>query len=202
MPAFATLDDLAAVLGQTEEQVWESGADVVLDLATDLIRAEAKQHIDLVTNDQVELRGTWSHILRLPERPVVDVTAVRIRNGSVFASEFPLQANVDYRWDRMGLLRRVSYITGRLLSPVSGYWGGDMAVVDVTYSHGYAVVPDRIRALCVGVAARVVTNPKGVVRQTDARGPFSTTVQFDKLIPHFALTDHEKKVAQQFRRAA
>lgn len=198
MPAFATSDELAGVLGRDIGITALAGSDLVLQMASSLIQDEAKQQIVQVLNDSVSLRGTYDHVLRLPERPVLAVTAVRIRNGSIFASELPLQTNVDYRWDRMGLLRRVTYITGRLVSPVSGYWGGPMAVVDVTYSHGYAVVPDRVKALCLSVAARVLSNPRGVVSET--RGPFST--QFDRAIPHFTLNDHEKRVARSFRKVA
>jgi hypothetical protein len=192
--SFASVEDLEAVLGSSFDDPSEAAkAQTVLDLAASMIQDEAKQTISLVTDDVVELRGTWSHLLRLPERPVVDVTAVRIRNGSVFSAEVPLQVDVDYRWDRMGQLRRVSYITGRLLAPASGYWGGDMAVVDVTYSHGYAVVPDRVRTLCVGIAARVVSNPRGV---RESIGPYS--VQYDRAIPHFELTEAERRVARRF----
>lgn len=198
MVAFASVDELGQYIQQTFTTPQATSATLVLDVATSLIQDEAHQHIFQVNNDSVELRGTWDHILQLPERPVIDITAVMIRNGSIFAAEIPLAANVDYRWDRLGKLRRVSYLTGRLLSPTSGYWGGDMAVVDVTYSHGYTVIPTRAKALCLAIAARVITNPDGLVRETVGQ----YTAMFDRSVPGMSLTDHEKQVARRFRRGA
>jgi hypothetical protein len=52
-----------------------------------------------------------------------------------------------------------------------GGWGGPKATVVVTYSHGYEVIPDDIKGVCLSAAARAFTspglvNPAGVESET------------------------------------
>jgi hypothetical protein len=190
--AFAVAADLATFLGT---DVDAARADEVLADATAAIKGYTRQTIEAVPNDDVVLRGTWSQELWLPERPVTAVSSVVIRNGAIFASEFPLVADKDYRWDRRGLLRRVAYVTGRLLAPASGYWGGEMAYVEVTYSHGFAQIPDDIRAVCLSVASRVYVNPQAILRESVG----SYTVQYGRTAAA-QLDDEEKAQLNRYRR--
>jgi hypothetical protein len=171
MGLFANATDLAALLQRTFDATDNAAAAVALRMATAAIKNHTKQTIEQVVNDQVDLQGNWSHKLWLPERPVTAVSAVSIIGGSGFVREVVLTPNTDFVLGPMGLLRRVSYITGRLLTPASGYWGGDMAIVRPIYTHGFPTIPDDINAVCLSVASRLMSNPEGLLRESiDSQG--------------------------------
>ncbi len=144
MTAFATPDDLADYLGRDRfaEPTGYRQAVMVLDLASGEIRAWTRQTIDLVTDDEVVLAGSWAGALVLPEQPVVSVSAVTLNSRA-------LVSGVDYEL-AAGTLQFSSYgslhgtwpgsqgSTGR----EAGFWGGAEATVAVTYTHGFATVPE------------------------------------------------------------
>ncbi|MFE5514462.1 hypothetical protein ACFQ9J_28405 [Streptomyces sp. NPDC056529] len=110
---FATSADLGNRLGRVLEGVEQSQADRLLADASNLIRMEAGyQQISRVNNDTVTLRGSGRTALKLPQRPVRDVTVV---------AGLPTTAWV---WDGADLLWRTD----------GGFWTGP---VTVTYSHGF-----------------------------------------------------------------
>ncbi len=191
-------DDLAAHLGQSFDTNQTAQAQSALDSAQGAIVGFTRQKIEPVTNDAQELRGNWTDRLSLPQRPVTAVTSIVIRHGSVFVDDYPLTENSDYRWDRLGQVVRVSYIAGRLIGPSRGYWGGDRAVVDVVYSHGYAIIPPDVRSVCLAAAVRVFLNPAGVIRE-DVAGVYQVMYSPQRLAVA-ELTDSEKQLLWDYRR--
>lgn len=134
--------------------------------ASGLVRAYCGQTISLVVDDVVELRGNWTRRLYLPERPVVDVTAVSLRFGGNTISDIQ-----EGTWIRRG----------HLLELPGSYWGGDLGAVSVTYSHGYADIPEELFGIVNSVTARALRDPAGdlisetivdyaYTRGTDAQG--------------------------------
>lgn len=135
MAAFATSADLAVRLGvdlTTDEQ---ARADVLLGLASDLIRRAARQEIDLKTST-VTFAGNVARVL-LPERPASEVTSVTVDGEPV---EYTLDG--DY-----------------LVGP---FFGGSIVV---TYSHGFSPIPDAIRAVCLEAVVRVWVNPGNAAQE-------------------------------------
>jgi len=134
--AFASVEDLAAYTGRAVENTAQ--AQLALTLATGIIRAEVGQTLSLVEDDRVTLRAGSRPELYLPERPVVAVSSVAgdgIRVGEwTWAGEYVTR---PYGWPNL---------------------------VTITYSHGYAVIPDDVRAICLSVAGRVLA-------QNDPDGP-------------------------------
>ncbi|WP_411078503.1 hypothetical protein [Streptomyces sp. cmx-10-25] len=128
---FATSADLVARLGRDLEAVEQSQADRLLADASNLIRMEAGyQQISRVDDDTVTLRGSGRAVLKLPQRPVRDVTAVAGLSPAAWV------------WDGGESLTRLD---GRL-------WVGP---VTVTYSHGFD--PDDIAyQVAVSVACDAV----------------------------------------------
>ena len=123
---------------------------LLLEAASAIIRTHCRQTLHRVDNDQVELRGTRSQKLLLPERPVVDVTSVKV--GGVEVDD----------WSRVrdGLFR-------------SGGWGGPSTLIEVTYSHGFAEGTPAwktFQAVCLQVAARAAANPQSFNSFTAAAG--------------------------------
>jgi hypothetical protein len=181
LPPFAAVSDLAALM-QTD--VNEAAAGVALASASALIRGWTRQTISRVVDDVVTLRAPegYERALVLPQRPVQSVSRVEI-NG--------LQL-VDWVLSNDRLLRYCGwrYLPGRM--PYL-----DPGLVTVTYTHGWAEIPDDVRAVCLDLASMTITNPSGL-----------RTVQIDDYSRTFAaetlgsgtLSDAHKEILAGYRR--
>lgn len=141
---FASSADLEDRLGVTLTAGEHERAHRLLLLATGLIQDESGQTVTLVTGETLTLPGVWSARLRLPERPVVSVTSVRLDGVLLVEGD-------DWYLDGDELVRS----TG---------WGGPQAEVEVVYTHGHSPVPGAVKTLCLEVVARAWVNP-GNARQ-------------------------------------
>lgn len=141
--SFATATDLEARVLRDLTDVEQSHADRLLLDASNLIRMTAGyQQISRVDNDPVQLRGSGSHVLTLPQRPVRDVTAA----GGLAAGL--------WQWDG-----------GQKVTRLDGWcWDGPVQVV---YSHGFDT-DDIAYQVAVSVACdavkRLLINPD-LIRQ-------------------------------------
>lgn len=181
LPPFAAVSDLAALV-QTE--VNEAAAGVALASASAMIRGWTRQTISRVVDDTVSLRAPagYERELVLPQRPVQSVSRVEI-NG------VPL---VDWVLSSDRLLR---YCGWRYLPGRAPYL--DPGLVTVTYTHGWAEVPEDVRAVCLDIASMTITNPSGL-----------RTVQIDDYSRTFAaetlgsgtLSEAHKSILSDYRR--
>lgn len=137
--AFATVEELEAFVGESLD---DARAQHFLDLAT----AAILNHIDdptLVANDSVTLDGGVSYLF--VDGPVTAVTSITV-DGTLVAS-------TNYVWNEAGTIRGVdSYV-----------FGSGIASVVVTFTHGYSIIPDDIKAVCLNIAARAITDEGGSV---------------------------------------
>lgn len=182
MASFATPQDLADYLIRPLDEAEQAAAPLLLRLASASVALEVRQTVEKVTTT-AKLAGTWSQDLELPERPVVDVTAVAVNGVNL-----PVGA---YTWNSRTLLRRGVALDQDSdgFSPVdvdehrqgaSGastplHWGGPASTVEVTYEHGYDadVIPDVFVAVTLSVAARVLESPTGIT--SESLGGYSVT---------------------------
>lgn len=148
LPAFATAADLAAV---TQSEVSPAAADLALASASAMIRSWTRQTITRVVDDVATLRVINERELILPQRPVESVSRVRV--NSLTLLDWVLSGD---RLLRTGGWRR---LPGTTTYP-------DPGLVEVTYTHGWAEVPDDVRAVCLDLASMSVTNP-GYLREYD-----------------------------------
>jgi hypothetical protein len=125
LPPLATIADLEDRLGRSLSTDETARAYALLQDASAKVRAYTGQQITQSTStDRIRARNG---VARLPQRPVTAVTAV----ADIAAT------SLDATWaggEQLGL-----------------YFDG---YVDVTYTHGYATVPDDIVTVVAGVAAR------------------------------------------------
>ncbi|MFJ3858157.1 hypothetical protein ACIPRL_18170 [Streptomyces sp. NPDC090085] len=139
LPALATVNELAAWM-QREPAELPEGAALVLDTASAIVRAEARQRFTRgTTTVALSPRG---QVIALPQRPLIAVELVRA-GGRVLRPD-------EYRVWRDEL------------------WLGSLGVgpVVVTYSHGYATVPADVRAIVLTLAGRVLTNPSDLRQES------------------------------------
>lgn len=140
MAAFFTVAELQSRLGQNIEAV---KAEQLADLASDVVRDEIRQKIDLVENDTITLYGDGGELLVLPELPVIAVTSVLLAGSAMTES---------VRWGTVGDLRRLSYTGSQNSGERVRRWPRGVAVT-VVYTHGYATVPNTLKNVALELAA-------------------------------------------------
>lgn len=140
-----TVDELETHLGAAFSPEDRARAEQAITMAS----AAIQRYCNLVglqqVTDTVVLRGVYGTDLLLPFGPVAAVSAVEVDGQALGVN--------DYDVVRDELVRRAG-------------WGGTSVEVEVTYTHGLAVVPDEVKAVCLDVAARSYANPTGVRSET------------------------------------
>ncbi|MEW2034900.1 hypothetical protein AB0901_30915 [Streptomyces roseifaciens] len=133
------MDELAAWM-QREPTELPAGAALVLDTASAIVRAEARQRFTRgTTTVALSPRG---QVVSLPQRPVVSVELVRASGRVLRPDEFRVWR--DRMWLPLGVI----------------------GPVVVTYTHGYATVPADVRAIVLTLAGRVLNNPSDLRQES------------------------------------
>ncbi|MCB9135161.1 MAG: hypothetical protein H6636_07030 [Anaerolineales bacterium] len=141
MADFATIADIANFL-QIELAYDDPSALRALAEATGAIRNYCRQHLSLVEDETIVLDAPRGRRLFLPELPVVELSEV-VEEGVT------LVANTDYRLDRTGILHRLRGNVWKLDGAMEG-----LQNIEITYSHGYATLPQEVVDVCTRAAAR------------------------------------------------
>ncbi len=136
MAAFCTVDDLEAFL-QVVIADDNASAVAAIGAASAAIQNHCRQTISQVAADVLTLTvPAYRRTILLPEQPVTAVASI-VEDGTT------LVVGTDYQWTRSGILTRV----GRS-------WATGWQDVVITYTHGYATIPDDLKDICVRAAAR------------------------------------------------
>lgn len=167
MTTLATENDLEARLGRNLTSTEQTQAAAWLADASALIRSYTKQQFAADTADEIVLRPVGT-VLRLPQRPVTDVTSVvalaasggievtlpigtwtfdGIDQVDISPAGFSWMINLPEAWDDFG--------------------GPD--TYRVTYDHGYSAIPDDVIAVCCGMVLRLLTSPSQIEGLTSER---------------------------------
>jgi len=192
LPPLATGVDLATYM---QQDIDLAGAELALRTASAAIRRWVGQDITLVVGDVVNLRG-GDRVLSLPQRPaLVDddhpLTVVELAEwGS------PSQTlTEDLGYSRLdGELTRGHPMYG------ASYRGCVWAPrVRVTYSHGYAEVPDEIAGVALDLAAATLANPNRLRSETVGGESVVYTVE---TFGTGSLTSSHREILGRYRRTA
>lgn len=137
MASLAKVVDMELVLMRPITDADEvASAQFALAVVSQAVRNYCNQQLDLVLGDTITLLSPGGKFIFLPELPVISVATVR-EAGTL------LTVTTDYVLAEYGVLAR----QGRRV------WSTTSPGVVVTYSHGYATIPDDI----VGVVARAAS---------------------------------------------
>lgn len=155
MDPLASLTDLSDRLGRPLTAAEEARAQALLTDASAKVRAYTKQNFTRTDNATVVVRAQQGEI-RLPQRPVIDVTAV-VAIGAGGAPDVPV---VGWAWDGLDIIR---VITDSPIINLPEDWYDDVEAYPgtyrVTYSYGDAQVPDVVVAVVARMALRTLTAP-------------------------------------------
>lgn len=172
-------DELRTFIGR--DDLDDAHATLALTLATGLVQNACRQRLVAVADDVAVLTPERRPYLLLPERPVTAVTTVEATNYG------------DTAWQELDATRwQLVNGNGALMYDVGLDW--DFPNVRVTYDHGFAVIPEDLRAVVLGIAMRTVTNPNGV--RSEQIGSYSYTLATGSTD---GLTVYERDVCNRYR---
>ena len=156
----------------------DSHASFSVDSACDMCRRVADQVFNEVEDDQIVLDGPGTDALLLPEMPVKEVSEV-VSNGVTLSSPD------NYVLNGNGILIR---------QPSPLVWSRLRQSVSVTYTHGFATIPEDVRAVALQAAARLYAQGPAIF---EALGSYS--VRYNA--PATDFSSGEKAILRKYRRA-
>jgi hypothetical protein len=158
MAQFVTSTELADRLGLEFTPEEDVRADTLLTLASGLVAREARQTIEQVEDDTLSRRGTAEDRIRLPERPVTEVSSVELAGVA-------LTAETDYYLDGDELVRMPAPSGATFPHVPTSGWGLPDETLEIVYTHGYAVIPDALKVIVLEAVVRVWVNPGAVMSE-------------------------------------
>lgn len=160
--AVATADELAARLGLEFTLEERDRAEILLALASSVIRDEVSQTIGLAEDGVLTRRGTTDARIPLPGWPVVSVASVTL-NGTTMGGWFVSGNELV----RDGFT--VALIDGVANSDwvISSGFGFERDTLVITYTHGYANPPALVKQIALEMCVRVWVNPGSAISEAD-----------------------------------
>jgi hypothetical protein len=180
----ASTDDLAARLGVSFSGPQLTRATALLADASAAVRNYTRQDFTVAT-DTAYLEPTYEQWLFLPQRPVTAVSAVVIGGATLAASWWTLQSDALFRSDGWA-----GYFPGQ-----STPWR-QPGTIAVTYTHGYATIPDDIVSIVCKLAQAKWSNPQGF--KTAAAGAVS--ISLDGSATAGSFDDGDRAILDVYRR--
>lgn len=153
LPPLATAAQLSAYLQQPLADT-DPSALLMLAIASQMVRDELHQDITQIINDVAlfDPVGPEPYIF-LPNLPVTSVSLVETYDSTTNLWSAALASTYS-------VSLRTGVIAGLPWTAVA--WPGNPGSFRVTYTHGFAVVPDSLIGVACGVAARTYSSPAAV----------------------------------------
>jgi hypothetical protein len=158
MAQFVTSTELADRLGVEFTAQEDTRADTLLTLASGLVQREARQEIEQTEDDTLTRRGTAEDRIRLPERPVTEVSSVTLAGDTLTVDE-------DWYLDGDELVRMPAPSSATFPHVPASGWGLPDEELVIVYTHGYATIPDAIKVIVLEAVVRVWVNPGAVMSE-------------------------------------
>lgn len=133
---FCTVLDIEHFLQQAVPADKVDAANRAITEATAAIKNYTHQVLEAAAGETITLDCAGGARLFLPELPVTALTSV-IEDGEL------LVVDDDYKLGQHGILHRIG-----------DYWERGIQIIEITYDHGYAVIPDDIVSIATRAASR------------------------------------------------
>ncbi|WP_405536873.1 hypothetical protein [Streptomyces antimycoticus] len=192
MDALADVTALEARIGRplTADEAARAGA--LLEDASALVRSYTGQTFTRTNDETITARAQQGEI-RLPQRPVIDVTEV-VAIGAGGAPDLPV---VGWQWDGLDIVRTC---TDSPIINLPELWREENidsypGTYRVTYSHGVTQVPPDVIAVVARMVLRTLTAPTvagGVVGETI--GPYSYRTDGSGVGTAVVMTDEDRQM--------
>lgn len=130
----------------------DTSAAYLLKVASGMIRRYLEQDITVTTNDVEYCDPLNGHMVLLKQLPVTSVSLVETTtDGVTWTTVAPANYTVS---------KRTGVVAAKPWTGIQ--WGCDPESWRVTYTHGYATVPDELNGVCCSIAARAYATPVGI----------------------------------------
>lgn len=183
--ALATLDDLNRRLKTVVASSDVVRADSILtDVSASVRRFCGQDFTQATTTDRLAVRRGR---VRLPQWPVTAVSAVADINANP----------VLFSWVDGDIVTLSQNLDSFTFEP----WSNGFTHVDVTYTHGYAILPDDIVGIVCQIAARVLGSPpEQSGKQSEEIGDYSYSLGAAAAAGPVGLLPAEREALTAFRR--
>lgn len=94
--------------------------------------------------------------------PVANVASVALSNRDGTWNT-PLVRFTDYDWNANGVVSRGTFSPDATIGFC--FWPSRMNSIKITYTVGTGVVPNTVKLVCLGIAARLYSNPMGLLSE-------------------------------------
>jgi hypothetical protein len=131
----------------------DTSAAYLLKVASGMIRRYLEQDITVTTNDVEYADPVSGRMVLLRQLPVTSVSLVETTTdgGVTWTTVAPANYTVS---KRQGVVAA---------KPWTGIqWGADPESWRITYTHGFATVPDELNGVCCSIASRFYATPAGI----------------------------------------
>lgn len=194
MDPLANVSDLADRLGRPLTAGEEARGMALLADASALVRMFTGREFTRTDDDTVVVRAQQGEI-RLPQRPVIDVTSV-VAIGAGGAPNLPV---TGWQWDGIDIIRTST--EGPAINMPELWYDDDVTAYPgtfrVVYSHGEAEVPADVVAVVARMALRTLTAPTvagGVTGETI--GPYAYRTDGTGAGTAVAMTEDDRKMLE------
>lgn len=196
MTDLCTPDDVEARCLRTLTGAEEDRATVLISDASAWVRAYTR--CDFTQGETtVTLRASGS-VVKLPQRPVVSISQVQVRD--YLGHLFPMPI---YGFDGIDRIDLGSYpaVLNLPETILTDTW---QWTVDVTYTHGYATVPDDVVGVVASAVAGLFNTPTAGVAgvSTQSAGPYTVGLNASAQTGRVTFTDDDRRILNRYRRGA
>lgn len=139
-------EDLAVWLGVGAD---DQQLNLALRAASSRFRGAVRHPVHQVMGEVIVLDGTGTGSLLLPAAPVTALSQLLLDGEELTEGE-------DYTWSSDGYVRREG----------CQVWPARLRCVQITYTHGYATIPDDIREAVIDQARSIYAVLPGVQQKT------------------------------------
>lgn len=193
MASLATVEDVEARLGRELTAAEETRVTALLADASAMVRSYTKQ--DFTQAETTEVLPVVADRAVLPQRPVTTVSSVKLlwAQGNGTNTRLP----VPYVWDELDT------VTWDLATIINAPEIDEpTSTVEVTYTHGYAEVPDDVVATVCAMALRQLAAPATAGLRSVTVGGYSESYADAYTSGSMLLTDSDRMVLNRYRRTA
>ncbi|WP_406224977.1 hypothetical protein [Streptomyces anulatus] len=200
MEPLADISDLEDRLGRPLTAGESARAQALLSDASAHVRIYTGQDFSRTNNETATLRAQQG-LIRLPQRPVIDVSAV-VAIGAGGAPDLPV---TGWQWDGLDVVRTAA--NSPVINLPEAWHDEDTdsypGTYRVTYSHGAAFVPAAVVAVVASMALRTLTAPSlagGVTGETI--GPYTYRTDGSGVGTAVVMGEADRHALKSFRRTS
>lgn len=188
MANLASVQDVADLLALDSAGLEPAQAAAALAQASARFRAEAECDFD--DDDTTLILRVDGQRVTLPKRPVLDITSVK----AVGLDGTATHEMAGWSFDGIHTIRVGD---GAWVINASHHYASQ--TVEVTWSHGYATIPEDVRWTVAQMAARAISSPAPAAVTGENIGAYSYRTGGVSVSGAAGMTDDERQVARRYR---